>query len=297
LKNIVGRQQQMVFQNRNSVSWKDNFETACEANIAANEYQTFELLNPRAVVESVIKGGSPDAEGPSLSYPLTASVSLASRSDQQMVRIARTKLQSRFYHVATPVLTSFVYREAELTNTSPQDLLGGQVNAYLDGRFVGRGEIDTVARGQTFVVGFGADPQLKARREQADKDEKIQGGNRVISANFRLVLENFKDSAVSVRLFDRLPYAENTDALRVTLGQMSDKLSDDATYLRIERPKGILRWAIDVPAGAASEKAKLVSYGYVLEHDRNLQITTPGTEQAGRFREQFEQLEKQRAAK
>ena len=64
------------------------------------------------------------------------------------------------------MLTSYVYREAELANSSDQDLLAGPITVYLDGRFVGRGEIPTVA-GQTFVVGFGADPQLRARRSSS----------------------------------------------------------------------------------------------------------------------------------
>ena len=61
-------------------------------------------------------------------------------------------------------MDSYVYREAELANSSDKDLLAGPITVYLDGRFVGRGEIPTVARGQSFVVGFGADPQLRARR-------------------------------------------------------------------------------------------------------------------------------------
>ena len=80
-------------------------------------------------------------------YRLDGRVSLASRSDQQMVRILQNTFPSRSYHVATPILSSYVYREAKLTNSSSEDLLAGPMTVYLDGRFVGRGEISTVARG------------------------------------------------------------------------------------------------------------------------------------------------------
>ena len=126
----------------------------------------------------------------------------------------KTDLDSEFYHVATPVLTSYVFREAELLNDSGQDLLAGPITVYLDGRYVGRTEIPTVARGEVFVVGFGADPQLRARRELAEKSEGTQGGNRELSITYRLVVENFKQDAMAVRIFDRLPHSETEDRHR-----------------------------------------------------------------------------------
>ncbi len=173
-----------------------------------------------------------------------------------MIRILQTALESRFYYVATPVLTSFVYREAELTNNSQEDLLAGPVTVYLDGRFVGRGEIGTVARGQKFVVGFGADPQLRIKRELADKGDKVQGGNRELNFNYRLVIENYKTEAVTVRVMDRLPHSDKSNEVRITMGEMSTELSKDAQYLRVDRPKGILRWDVPVPASSSGEKAR-----------------------------------------
>src|SRR5690606_22489772 len=120
-------------------------------------------------------------EQSSIVYELKTPVSLASRADQQLVRILQAEMPSSFYHVATPLLTNSVYREAEVTNDVAEDLLGGPVQVYLDGRFVGRGELPTIARGETFVVGFGADPQLRASRELAAKTESVQGGNREMS--------------------------------------------------------------------------------------------------------------------
>jgi len=233
-----------------------------------------------------------DSDGPSLSYRLRGSVSLASRSDQQMVRIMQTEMPSQFYHVAVPVLTSYVYREAELTNTSDEDLLAGPMTVYLDDRFVGRGEIPTVARGQTFVVGFGADPQLRTRRELADKQDDIQGGNRETRFDYRLVVENFTGQATAVRVLDRLPHAENGADIRVTLGETSDPISRDKLYQRQERPMGILRWDIDVPAGAAGEDARLVEYQYTVEYDRQYVVSLPQAKQT--LEEEFRRLQRGR---
>ena len=250
-------------------------------------------INGDADTLSVLRSDLPDeADGPSLSYQLAGGVSLASRSDQQMVRIMQTDMESHFYHVAVPVLTSYVYREAELTNSSDEDLLAGPITVYLDGRFVGQSEIPTVARGQTFVVGFGADPQLRARRELADKKDGVQGGNRETRFEYRLVVENFAGEATPVRVLDRLPHAENGDDIRVTLGETSDPISDDKLYQREERPMGLLRWDIEVAANAAGEEARLIDYHYAVEYDRQYVVSLPESKQS--LQEEFERLQRDR---
>ncbi|MEN6407420.1 MAG: DUF4139 domain-containing protein [Thermoguttaceae bacterium] len=274
-KTIQSRKAEMAQQGRTVVDLGRQINLGWELNAAANDFQALEMVAGKKL--SV----SSDPEGPSLSYQLAHAVSLPSRRDQQMVRIMQTSFPSEFYHVATPVLSRYVYREAALKNQGDDDLLAGPIAVYLDGRFVGRGEIPTVARGQTFVVGFGADPQLRARRELVDRNELVQGGNRELSFKYRLVLENFKNEAVPVRLFDRIPYSDRTAEVRIKLGETKDPLSVDSLYVRTERPKNILRWDLTVPAGATAEKARLVEYGFTVEFDRNLTVGLPQTASVG----------------
>ncbi len=276
LQAIRGRQSEAQVFNRNAVTLADNIASSWTVNTAANDLQSLELASGEDVL-NMMQSRDSQAAGPSLSYQLAGAVNLASRSDQQMVRILQTAFQGRFYYVATPVLTNYVYREAELINTSPEDLLSGPITVYLDGRFVGRSEIPTVARGQTFVVGFGVDPQLRARRELASRTENVQGGNRELSFKYRLVLENYKDQPAEVRLFDRLPYSDRPSDVRIKLGDLHDPLSKDDFYVRTERPKGILRWEIKVRAGATGENVRIVEYGFTLDFDRNLALYIPGT--------------------
>lgn len=250
-------------------------------------------LNGDAITLSVLRSdGADERDGPSLSYKLGDGVSLASRSDQQMVRIMQTDMDSQFYHVAVPVLTSYVYREAELKNSSDQDLLAGPMTAYLDGRFVGQGEIPTVARGQQFVVGFGADAQLRTRRELVDKTDSVQGGNRETRFEYRLLVENFGGTPTPVRVIDRLPHSEKGDDIRITLGKTSDPVSDDKLYQREERPMGLLRWDVEAPANAAGEEARLITYDYTVEYDRQFVVSSPESKQ--NLQEEFERLQRER---
>lgn len=295
LTNLEGlNQRKMAVQQQavNAVDFDTNSSLSWSLNDFACSFQQLEI-NGDAVTLSVLRSdASAQAEGPSLSYQLRGPVSLASRSDQQMVRIMQTEMDSRFYHVATPVLSTYVYREAELRNASEEDLLAGPMTVYLDGRFVGRGEIPTVARGQTFVVGFGANPQLRTRRELASREDDVQGGNRETRFAYRLVIENFADEATTVRLVDRLPHADNGADIRVTLADASEAISQDKLYQRIERPMGLLRWDVDVEGGAAGEEARLVEYGYTVEYDRQYVVSLPSSKQP--LQEEFERLQRER---
>jgi hypothetical protein len=276
----------------NATNFQESYSLSWNLNDVAGNFQQLEL-NGDATALSVLRSEAPgERDGPSLSYKLAGSVSLASRTDQQMVRIMQTELPSQFYHVAVPVLTSYVYREAELMNASDEDLLAGPMTAYLDGRFVGKGEIPTVARGQKFVVGFGADPQLRTRRELVKKDDAVQGGNRETRFEYRLVVENFGSQPAPVRVVDRLPHSERGADIRVTLGEVSDPVSEDKLYQREERPMGLLRWDVEAPAGAAGETARLITYKYTVEYDRKFVVSLPSSKQT--LQEEFERLQRER---
>ena len=275
----------------NTTNFADVNRLSWSLNDVAFGCQTLEINGDETTL-SVLRAQADEAEGPSLSYQLHGPASLASRSDQQMVRIMQTDMGSEFYHVAVPVLTSLVYREAKLINSSDEDMLAGPMTAYLDGRFVGQGELPTVARGETFVVGFGADPQLRARRELADRQDSVQGGNRETQLEYRLVIENFASQPTPVRVIDRLPHAENGVDVRVTLGESSDPISDEKLYVRDERPMGILRWNVEVPAGAAGADAKVIDYKYSVEYDRQYVVSAPTTKQTQQ--EEFERMQRER---
>ena len=290
MQNIQMQRQAAIARNRLAAGLDEAIESSWIANKAADHLQNLELWQSG---EAGRAREMTNIEGPSLSYRLASPVTLATRDDQQMVRVLQTKFKSRFYHVAVPVLTSYVYREAEMTNLGGDDLLAGPVNVYLDGRFVGRSEIPTVARGETFLVGFGVDPQLRARRELADRAESVQGGNRELSFKYRLVLENYASRAAAVRLLDRLPHADRPTDIRVKLGDLRDPLCRDQVYVRTERPKGILRWDIDVPAAAIGGKARIVEYGFTLEFDRRFSLSVPAlSEDEGTRLNDSEEFEK-----
>ncbi|MFH1615659.1 MAG: mucoidy inhibitor MuiA family protein [Planctomycetota bacterium] len=228
--------------------------------------RTVERMRDRAVrIERV--------EGVSVSYALAGRITLPSRTDQQLVTIAAIEADADFTLIATPLLTDYVYMQADLANKSDTVLLPGQASMFRNGEFTGKGQIPLVTVGETFTAGFGIDSQIQVKRELVEKKTNIQGGNKIDSYNYRLTVDNYKNKAVSLRLLDRLPYVEKDNpAIKVELGKTEPALSKDSRYLQSEREKGILRWDLVLEPDTTGEKSTVVTYDFTVEYDRNMQI-------------------------
>jgi len=199
-------------------------------------------------------------------------MSLASRSDTQLVQIMSAKLAGRPFYQAIPLLTTYVYRGEDVVNNTNVPLLAGPYSAYVDGEFVGRGTLPLVAKGQNLAIGFGVDTQLRCSRELKDKTEETKLGSKVHTYNYLLHLESYKDKPAMVRLMDRIP-ASKTEDMEVRLVKTAPALSDDAEYVGSEdKAKGILRWDVQVPAGAFGSKAVKIEYSFEMKYADNRDI-------------------------
>ena len=242
-------------------------ELRSELNQLANRLQSLEF----AADASLFEAAATD-EGISVEYRLPSRIGLASRQDQQIVRIADMELGSQFVFSGTPVLSEYVYLEGTARNTSDVVLLEGPYTAYLDGRFVGRASLPMVGIGESFTVGYGIDSQLRVQRVLTDRTSQIQGGNEVTTFSYRLTVSNFKNEPVTLRLYDRRPVPQNAD-IRIEVTTPTEyPLSTDALYVRDRMPQGILRWDLTVPAGSNGADALQIVYSVRMEYDRSQQV-------------------------
>jgi uncharacterized protein (TIGR02231 family) len=234
---------------------------------AASELQQAELSLDKSVTTAV---RMQPTESVTVTYVLPDATSLPSRADQQLVGIASTKLSGEFYKLAVPVLTSYIYNEAKVTNASKQLLLAGPTMSYLDGEFVGAGELPTVAAGEQFTVGFGIDTSLRVQRELVDKTEATSGGNKITGFEYRITLENFGATPADVRVQDRVPVSSGKD-LKVTVVSSDPKPIDDADADAMKK-KGLLTWNVNVKPQSIGTDAMTIKYSLSIEHDRNLSL-------------------------
>jgi uncharacterized protein (TIGR02231 family) len=247
-------------------------------NTAAALDQSWELFNP----DAAMKRGCMLAvrEGPSVTYHLNTALSVPSRNDEQVLEVTRIDMPPQYYYKAVPLLTTHVYRLADLTNKSSYVLLPGEATMYNGTDFVGRMDLPLVAVGETFTAGFGVDPQLQVQRQMTDRTRTTQGANQLLRYEYRILVSSFKSEPVKLQVWDRLPQSE-TETVGVNLLKTAPELSTDGIYQREQRPSNLLRWDVNVEPTMSGEKALAINYEFKLELDR--QMTISSFQSAGSF--------------
>ncbi len=246
-------------------------------NSAAALVQNDELMKTREQIQDEnrrqdkgksFEPGLGAGDGPSVTYILGPRLSVPSRNDEQVVEVAKLKLEPKFYFKAVPVLSRSVYRLADLVNKSELVLLPGEATMYQGTDFVGRMRLPLVAVGEEFTAGFGVDPQLQVQRQMLDKERKTQGGNQVLKYEYRILVSSYKKDKVAVQIWDRLPHSGETEAANVILAKSSPELSKDKLYEREQRPSNLLRWDLELEPGMSGEHALAIHYEFRLELDK-----------------------------
>jgi hypothetical protein len=246
-----------------------------ELSKVALHNQMMELQADKAAVRVMKKEAKRFArtEGVSVTYDLGGGLSMPSRSDQQLITIAAFENKADFLMIGIPLLTDYVYLQAEILNDSDVILLAGTASMYRDGGFVGRGRLEMVTIGEKFTAGFGVDSQVQISREFKDKKVETLWGNRIEKYDYRIAIDNYKTVPVKLRLLERIPYTEDEE-LEISGFETSVGLSNDADYLRTEKDKGILRWDLTLKPATAEEKATIVTYSYALKYDSDMNINS-----------------------
>jgi hypothetical protein len=229
------------------------------------------ILSPEEKLAKGIVVKTSQREGPSVTYHLSAKLSMPSRNDEQVIEVSRLTMAPEYYYKAVPVLTPHVYRQANLTNTSKYVLLPGEATMYNGADFVGRMNLPLVAVGEQFTVGFGTEPALQINRQMVDKSRTMQGGNQVLKFEYRMLVSSYKPEKVKLQIWDRLPQAEN-ETLNVTLIKATPDISKDPLYQREDRPHNLLRWDVDVDPKMNGENAMTLTYEFKLELDKQMTI-------------------------
>lgn len=224
-------------------------------NEAAIAGQVLELQAERDAVQ-VIKTQQKRiarVEGVSVTYDIAGRLWVPSKTEQQLVNIASFESRADFIAIGTPILTDYVYVQGEIVNGSDTILLAGPASVYRDGEFVGKSQVDLVTKGEKFTVGFGVDSQIRISREFKDKKVDTLFGKRVDKFEYRIAIENYKATAVKLRLLERIPYTEETN-LEIRDFETSTALSTDQDYVRTLKDKGILRWDLELVPNTVSDK-------------------------------------------
>lgn len=269
-------------------------------NIALNSgawnRQELEFQTNKKVLNRWKEGVRKIEQQMAVEYIIPDTVTLASRNDNQMVQIFSDLLSCSLYYEAVPLLSGYVSRGVESKNTIKQPLLAGRYSAFIEGQYVGSGQVPITATGQTLQLGFGIDPQLRCRRELMDKIADKSWGSRTEAYKYSLILDNYKSSPVDIRLLDRIPVTKDK-GLEIILKEGKDKLCKNEDYREFELPKGILRWDITLPPSSSGSKATKFDYSFDMRFDSDMRISGFDNQMQQKLRDELFELKRRKQRK
>ncbi|MFH0917877.1 MAG: mucoidy inhibitor MuiA family protein [Candidatus Omnitrophota bacterium] len=210
-----------------------------------------------------------EAKGVAVVYNLPGLATLKSDGSEYKLPIASQTLKGKFEYSAYPRLSPYAYLVSRVTNAPDQQLLGGRVNIFLEGDFVGQGDIKAVGPAEEFDLYLGADENVKIKRQQLEKKTddviiaNIPSPNRKVTYKFKLGVENYKNKKIKISLFEAMPVSEN-EKIKVSIGSVS-LVPKDKDW---KDKKGIWRWELELEPKAKQE----IFYTYTLECPRDMNI-------------------------
>lgn len=217
-----------------------------------------------------------DAGGAAVTFALPRTVTVKTNADRsQRTRIATIDATPEFVHVAVPLLTEAVYLRGRIKNTGSYQLLPGPASIFLGGDFIGRTSLASVAPGASFDLYFGIDRNLRAARKLVTRTTSKTGllsGGIQVAWDYRIELDNPTSRPVKIELIDRMIVSRDSK-IEVSLVGPSAALSTDPEYVAEQRPLGILKWLLTVPAGATGPNATVLTYGVRMDHAKDVKTT------------------------
>ncbi len=190
-----------------------------------------------------------DSRSTSILFAIPGLRTIASGEEPARVVIARSSYAAAMSYITIPKLSAFVYLQGKIVNEGLAPLLAGQAMVYVDGDYVGKTAIKPMAPGESADLSLGIDEGLKVKRELVKKYERNKGTlskKQEMEDDYRIVIENFKQQAVKVKVVDQLPRPLQEE---IELGDV--KLSPPPEEW--DKDKQQVSWTLEIKPGGKSE--------------------------------------------
>ncbi len=230
-----------------------NFEGA--ARVDADEAR---IEAARVAMASVERGLN------AASFAITYATDIPADNAAHKVAITSAPLSGEINHLAVPKLAELAFLRAAVTNTTEFPLIGGEIALFLDGNFVARSMIKTVAPGEKFVLNLGVDDAISVKRKLINRLREDTGliSKRVKTTyDVLITVQNNRKTAEKVVVKDQLPLSKDERIVVTLVAPPARDITQDAD--------GTIRWNLSLKPG---EKRDL-PLRFAIEHPADLPVS------------------------
>jgi len=220
-------------------------------------------------VEAEVEYATAEEKGIAVMYTLPSKIVVKSDKSEHKFPISSQILSAVFEYSSYPRVSPFAYLGSRVTNSKGLQLIGGRVNIFLEGDFVGFSSIGNIAPSEEFDLYLGIDENVKVKRECLEKkvDETLIAGipsrTKRTTYKYKLTVENYKSKKIKVKLFDAIPVSED-DRIKIKINE----ISLEPGVKDWEDRKGIWLWELELDEQQKQE----IFYSFTVEHPRDMQV-------------------------
>ncbi len=166
------------------------------------------------------------------------------------------------FHESVPYRSSFAFLTGETSNPQKLPILAGPAQIFYDNTFMGIVSMGTISQGETYRFHLGVDPNVKIKRDFSHyrKESGIFSGSYTKQEKVKISVHNQKGQSIDLRLYERIPVAEND---KVEVKNVNTGLS-----FYSKDKNGILQYRLSI-----SKNQKLEwEFSWEVEHSKDHEI-------------------------
>jgi uncharacterized protein (TIGR02231 family) len=173
------------------------------------------------------------------------------------VNIKEENIKATYKHYAVPKLDKDAFLMAEISDWESLDLLPGQANIIMDGKYIGKSFIDPNSTLDTLNINLGRDKRVNIKRTTVKNNEKvkIKGDNKIETFAYEIVVKNNKKQEINLLLKDQFPLSNDKE---IEINLFNDGNAD------INNELGVLNWKLTIPANESKSK----QFGYTVKYPK-----------------------------
>ena len=192
---------------------------------------------------AVVMTAAMSYQGDTVIYDYPTPVDLASGVENLRLALDELNFAAKVVAQAVPRYDATAFVVARVVNSGAEILLPGEAYLYRDGALTGMVEMDSIAPGAEFDLGFGAIDGITLTRDEplrAEGDRGFITTSTQIEEQAVLEVENLTGEVWPVRVLDQVPYSEQ-EALEITWSA-----DPAATETDVDGKRGVLAWEFDL---------------------------------------------------
>lgn len=174
-----------------------------------------------------------DDGGEPLVLEASQPVSIPSDGEPYRIKLDSFQLDASVKRILIGERSPLAHFKATTSLKNDTPILAGPVRLARNNAMIGRSQVDFVAPGETFEVGFGPDDGLVVKREQHESRDRTRlAGKQIITRTVEIFISNLSGTPKDVEVTERIPVSE-IEAVDVSLLEAPEwELKDEHGMIR-----------------------------------------------------------------